>query len=184
MGVMRKSFISTTVVVLSLGVPGAMPTSRADEATTADWDDSSTFLDIASVSHGHGKRADGSWRFQHTITTQEKWRSKRLCASGITVAVKDTNRSVQIYWEGKLRAKLRDGEREGRQIIGHPAVWRSDHRSVRVSIRPKLLGEVNGDYRYAVSTSYVSCQCSKTGGLCPTMSDRVPERGYIRHDQT
>lgn len=170
-------------MVLVVGMAVALllaGTAAADQRTITDPNDVPSSLDIASVSHDHGRRPDGSSRFHHTITMQEQWKSKRLCdQSYIEIHVRDTDRTLKIYWDKGLRADMSRGRN---RVIGHPAVWRSDKRSVDVGIRPRLLGKVDGDYRYFVGVSASSCGCG-VGEPCPApWFDRAPDSGYIRHD--
>lgn len=150
--------------------------SRSDPREMDDWG-----LDIADVSHRHA-RWDSGWRLVHTISTHDAWRSRSLrprCGTGFGVLIRDSRRSIDVsYRNGKLRGRVQNSRGE---FVGRVYVTRPDRRSVRIWIRPRLIGKVGGTYDWFAAATTASCRCDDSGAACPAVVDRAPNRGYIRH---
>ena len=181
--VSRASRIARVVAAATLAASFGIPTAAADKVTVRDKEENLGFADIAKVSHGHSERPDGSPRIRHTITLHERWRSRELCYTGrdIEIHIRDTNRTIVIYYREKLQARVYDLDRPKNSTVGWPRVWRTDRKSVTVSLRQALLGNVGESYRWDVGAISGPCNCEDNAS-CPARLDRVPNRGYIRHE--
>lgn len=176
----RKAVRTLIVVVAATALVGSGLAVRADEATWSDPKDMDWGLDIATVSRGHAEWDVGR-RLVHTISTHERWRSRSLdprCATGFGIRIRDNDRSIQIYYNrGRLRSRVEN--RRG-ELVGRVRVQRPDRRSVRVWVRPRLLGDIGDSYEWFAASSTADCSC-KDNAACPAVSDRAPNRGTIRH---
>lgn len=170
-------------LLLALGLALALSVSSwwipalADRVTIQDPDDVEARFDIASVTVTHVQRDDGSWRLRHRITTQESWRTRRLCGSSFTVAIRDSGRRIQVFWRDALKARVVTAKGEK---ISTVAVWRPDNRSVIVAVRPRLLGAVGDSYSWRATSTSGACKCDDTAA-CGALLDVAPDEGWKRH---
>ena len=177
----RTPVLLGLIVLLS----GAVGIAAADKGSHPDRREGSS-LDIRRISHRHAERADGSRRIHHTVTMHDPWKSTTLrCATFIQIEVPTTNRVVDIFWDGRLKARVRDLDRiPARRVVGYPTVWRSSPRGVTVALRRTHLGPVGDGYGWAAWSQVAPCRCDDTGGqtVCAAFEDRAPQRGYLRHE--
>lgn len=173
-----------SMLVAATAVLAPAMSSRADDVSRTDPQDMDDWgLDIARVSHRHARWNSG-WRLVHTISTYEPWRSRSLrprCGTGFAVLIKDSRRSVDIFYKnGKLRGRVENARGD---FVGRAYLTRPDRRSVRVWIRPRLIGRVGGSYDWSAGAETASCGCDDSGAACPALFDRAPDRGFIRHQR-
>ena len=174
---MRKLWLGLIILLTSLNP------ALADSVTVSDADGDTNAIDIAEVSHHHYRRLDGAWRLRHTITTHDAWMSRDLRGSGIAIHIRRTSRSVVIYFKHGLKARVDrfDRETNKRTTIGRPPVWREDDRTVTVSLKRRLLGDIGDGYGW-YATSFWAPRCRERTAACPATVDRAPDKGYIRHN--
>ena len=158
------------VVLAGLVVAAAPSPASADGRAILDGNDVAGPLDIRRATQGHaGRKA-----VTHSVTTFRRFRSSFLRGQNVLTFQFDTNgrparfeRLVFVLWtKGRLRALVSNR----RRIIGTARVSRPNGRTVRVTVRKRLLNPAG--YRWLVASFF-------RGGF-----DLAPNERLAFHDLT
>ena len=169
-----------TVLIIVMVALVAAGNAYADTRAISDGNDRPGRLDIRSASHGHEHA-----RVVHSISTFGRW------GSGVIGRNTPNLFAVEISTDGDpaLERVVLISSANGRLVaqvirlpagtrVGDAAASKLNGRTVRVSIRHRLLGNTSG-YRWNAHSQYRAAgACS---GFC---SDRAPNSGRVFHDFT
>jgi hypothetical protein len=152
--------------------------AQAGTATISDGNDTPGILDISSVSHGHS-----AGKVSHTIRTFANWPIGLLGPSTpnffsleiSTDGDRAPERFVLIFSSGgHMIAGVAD---TNQQFVGSASASRPNRHTVRVTIRPELLGDPTG-YRWQALSFYEA-----SGGCGGGCFDKAPNRTrQVLHD--
>lgn len=180
--------LAQLVVFMMLGV--GMVAATADTTGVSDPDDAYGRLDVARVTHGHGK---SSKVLQHRVRTHERWRSRALSNKRSIIYVWFSTdgedkfgeqRAVIDYKNGRLVACLQIYEEEGDAATVGPChkirVWRHGPRRVVIAFDESRLGV--SAYKWSVETFFFrSASRSCSSNECEDAAPRDTGRGQITH---
>lgn len=169
------------VLIVAL-VVGMTTPAAADSRRVVDGNDVGGFLDVRSMTHGHGD--DG--RLRHKVVTHDSWGSRRLqrdCGSLELVFMRPgrSHRAVRVFYDGGLKAEMVDYGGDEPRVIGMVKVRRPNRQTVVVVFKRRMLGADLDTYRWGVVTETYRGGCPSPPGDPQIFRDFAPDDTHLRH---